>query len=87
MLQDVKLPNFSENRAFFSGEGAIANYQSIYKTAQGIWRRIGKVKEVFEQEGDLAARGARAGEAQRARHELERSFHLRAVVLGSKERI
>ena len=48
MLQDVKLPNFAENRAFFSGEGAIANYQSIYKTAQGIWRRIGKVKEVFE---------------------------------------
>lgn len=48
MLQDVKLPNFAENRAFFSGEGAIANYQSIFKTAQGIWRRIGKIKEVFE---------------------------------------
>ena len=48
MLQDVKLPTFAENRAFFSGEGAIANYQSIFKTAQGIWRRIGKVKEVFE---------------------------------------
>jgi NitT/TauT family transport system substrate-binding protein len=48
MLQDVKLPNYAENRAFFSGEGALANYTSIYKTAQGIWRRIGTVSEVFE---------------------------------------
>ena len=48
MLEDVKLPTYAENRAFFSGEGAIVNYQSIYKTAQGIWRKIGKVKEVFE---------------------------------------
>jgi NitT/TauT family transport system substrate-binding protein len=48
MLQDVKLPNYAENRAFFSGEGALANYASIYKTAQGIWRRIGKVSEVYE---------------------------------------
>jgi NitT/TauT family transport system substrate-binding protein len=48
MLQDVKLPNYAENRAFFSGEGALANYQSIYKTAQGIWRRIGTIKDVYE---------------------------------------
>jgi NitT/TauT family transport system substrate-binding protein len=48
MLQDVKLPNYAENRAFFSGEGALAHYASIYKTAQGIWRRIGKISEVFE---------------------------------------
>jgi NitT/TauT family transport system substrate-binding protein len=48
MLQDVKLPTFAENRAFFSGEGALANYGSIYKTAQGIWRRIGKISEVAE---------------------------------------
>ena len=48
MLEDVKLPNFSENRGFFSGEGALANYTSIYRTAQGIWRRIGKISEVFE---------------------------------------
>jgi NitT/TauT family transport system substrate-binding protein len=48
MLEDVKLPNFTENRAFFSGEGALANYTSIYKTAQGIWRRIGKINEVAE---------------------------------------
>jgi NitT/TauT family transport system substrate-binding protein len=26
----------------------VANYGSIYKTAQGIWRRIGKISEVFE---------------------------------------
>jgi ABC-type nitrate/sulfonate/bicarbonate transport system substrate-binding protein len=39
MLEDVKLPTYSENRAFFSGEGSLANYNSIYKTSQGIWRR------------------------------------------------
>jgi NitT/TauT family transport system substrate-binding protein len=48
MLQDVKLPNFAENRGFFDAQGSLANYHSIYKTAQGIWRRIGKVSEVFE---------------------------------------
>jgi NitT/TauT family transport system substrate-binding protein len=48
MLQDVKLPNYAENRAFFNAQGSIANYHSIFKTAQGIWRRIGKVSEVFE---------------------------------------
>jgi NitT/TauT family transport system substrate-binding protein len=48
MLEDVKLPNYAENRAFFSGQGAIVSYPSIYKTAQGIWRKIGKINEVFE---------------------------------------
>jgi len=48
MLQDVKLPNYAENRAFFSAQGMVANYHSIFKTAQGIWRRIGKISEVFE---------------------------------------
>jgi NitT/TauT family transport system substrate-binding protein len=49
MLQDVKLPSYAENRAFFEPQGgAIANYQSIYKTAQGIWRRIGKISDVYE---------------------------------------
>jgi NitT/TauT family transport system substrate-binding protein len=48
MLEDVKLPTYSENRAFFSGEGSLANYNSIYKTSQGIWRRIGKIKDVYE---------------------------------------
>ncbi|HLA79293.1 MAG TPA: phosphate ABC transporter substrate-binding/OmpA family protein [Vicinamibacteria bacterium] len=47
MLQDVKLPNFAENRAFFAGQGLVT-YQSVYKTAQGIWRKIGKISEVFE---------------------------------------
>src|SRR5262249_1079491 len=47
MLQDVKLPSYAENRAFFEPQGgAIANYQTIYKTAQGIWRRIGKISDV-----------------------------------------
>ncbi len=48
MLQDVKLPTYAENRAFFSGQGSIVSYPSIYKTAQGIWRKIGKINEVFE---------------------------------------
>jgi NitT/TauT family transport system substrate-binding protein len=48
MLEDVKLPTYAENRAFFSGAGSLANYSSIYKTAQGIWRRIGKIKDVYE---------------------------------------
>jgi NitT/TauT family transport system substrate-binding protein len=48
MLEDVKLPTYAENRAFFAGQGMVANYGSIYKTAQGIWRRIGKISEVFE---------------------------------------
>jgi NitT/TauT family transport system substrate-binding protein len=48
MLQDVKLPDYAENRAFFSGQGSLVTYQSIYKTAQGIWRKIGKINEVYE---------------------------------------
>src|SRR5262245_19674852 len=48
MLEDVMLPTYAENRAFFSGQGSLANYPSIYKTAQGIWRRIGKIKDVYE---------------------------------------
>jgi NitT/TauT family transport system substrate-binding protein len=48
MLQDVKLPNYAENRAFFDPEGSLANYHTIYKTSQGIWRKIGKVKDVYE---------------------------------------
>jgi NitT/TauT family transport system substrate-binding protein len=47
MLQDVKLPNYAENRAFFGGQGLVT-YQSIYKTAQGIWRKIGKISDVYE---------------------------------------
>jgi NitT/TauT family transport system substrate-binding protein len=47
MLQDVKLPDYAETRAFFGTQGLVT-YQSIYKTAQGIWRKIGKVSEVYE---------------------------------------
>jgi NitT/TauT family transport system substrate-binding protein len=48
MLADVKLPNYAENRAFFDPKGSLANYHTIYKTAQGIWRKIGKIKDVYE---------------------------------------
>jgi NitT/TauT family transport system substrate-binding protein len=48
MLQDVKLPTYAENLAFFDPSASLASYQTIFKSAQGIWRRIGKVKEVFE---------------------------------------
>jgi NitT/TauT family transport system substrate-binding protein len=47
MLEDVKLPSYAENRAFFAG-GSLVNYGTIYKSAQGIWRKVGKVSEVFE---------------------------------------
>jgi NitT/TauT family transport system substrate-binding protein len=48
MLADVKLPNFPENRAFFDAKGSLANYHTIYKTAQGIWRKIGMISNVYE---------------------------------------
>jgi NitT/TauT family transport system substrate-binding protein len=48
MLADVKLPNYAENRAFFDPKGSLVNYHTIYKTAQGIWRKIGKVTSTFE---------------------------------------
>jgi NitT/TauT family transport system substrate-binding protein len=48
MLQDVKLPNYAENRAFFDAKGSLVNYHTIYKTAQGIWRKIGKITNTYE---------------------------------------
>jgi NitT/TauT family transport system substrate-binding protein len=48
MLNDVKLPTYAENRAFFNPQGSLVNYAGIYKTAQGIWRRIGEIKDVYE---------------------------------------
>jgi NitT/TauT family transport system substrate-binding protein len=47
MLEDVKLPDYAENRGFFDPQGALANYFTIYQTAQGIWRKIGKIKDVY----------------------------------------
>jgi NitT/TauT family transport system substrate-binding protein len=47
MLEDVKLPNYSENRAFFSAQGSLVNYHSIYQTSQNIWRKIGKLTRVY----------------------------------------
>ncbi len=46
MLEDVKLPDFAENRAFMSPSGSLVSYYSIYQTAQGIWRKIGKISNV-----------------------------------------
>src|SRR5262249_27685115 len=46
MLDDVKLPDYSENRAFFSPQGSIVNYFSIFQSAQNIWRKIGKISSV-----------------------------------------
>lgn len=48
MLEDVKLPDFAENRSFFDPRGSLVNYYTIYQTAQGIWRKIGKVKDVYQ---------------------------------------
>jgi NitT/TauT family transport system substrate-binding protein len=48
MLEDVKLPDFAENRAFFDPQGSLVNYNSIYQTAQGIWRKIGKISDVYQ---------------------------------------
>jgi len=46
MLDDVKLPDYAENRGFFSPQGSIVNYFSIYQSAQNIWRKIGKISSV-----------------------------------------
>ena len=46
MLEDVKLPSFAENRAFFDPRGSLVNYFTIYQTAQNIWRKIGKISSV-----------------------------------------
>jgi NitT/TauT family transport system substrate-binding protein len=48
MLEDVKLPDFAENRAFFDPQGSLVNYNTIYQTAQGIWRKIGKISDVYQ---------------------------------------
>jgi NitT/TauT family transport system substrate-binding protein len=47
MLEDVKLPDYAENRGFFNPQGSLVNYQSIYQTAQNIWRKIGKISRVY----------------------------------------
>jgi NitT/TauT family transport system substrate-binding protein len=76
MLEDVKLPTFAENRAFFAGQGSLVTYQSIYKTAQGIWRKIGKISEVYEPYQTVDTRfleGASEffGKAEEAKPEFE----------------
>jgi hypothetical protein len=45
MLDDVKLRLRGEP-GFFSPQGSIVNYFSIYQSAQNIWRKIGKISSV-----------------------------------------
>src|SRR5438128_498058 len=76
MLEDVKLPDYAENRAFFNPQGSLVNYQSIYQTAQNIWRKIGKVSRVYPGYQTVDTRFLEgAGEyfprAQEARPEFE----------------
>jgi NitT/TauT family transport system substrate-binding protein len=88
MLQDVKLPNFAENKAFFAG-GSLVNYGTIYKSAQGIWRRIGKLSDVYEPYQTVDTRfldGAaeffpQAGEAQPEFRFTERPKSQAAAIL------
>jgi NitT/TauT family transport system substrate-binding protein len=56
MLDDVKLPDFAENRAFMDPNGSLVNYHSIYQSAQNIWRKIGKVKDVYQPQQTLDSR-------------------------------
>lgn len=43
MLGDVKLPNYSENLAFFEVTGdQLRGYSDIYTEAQNLWRTLGK---------------------------------------------
>jgi len=79
MLDDVKLPDFAENRAFMDANGSLVNYYTIFQTAQGIWRKIGKVKDVYPPQQTVDTRflqGAaeffpRAATTTAAREEFE----------------
>jgi NitT/TauT family transport system substrate-binding protein len=85
MLADVKLPTFSENRAFFDPKGALANYHTIYKTAQGIWRKIGKLKDVYEPYQSLDTRfleGAAEYFPQAAQAAVQPEFQFEAPARG-----
>jgi NitT/TauT family transport system substrate-binding protein len=56
MFQNVKLPDFAENRAFFNPQGSLVNYNTLYKSSQGIWRKIGKISQVYEPTQTLDTR-------------------------------
>ncbi|HUG54929.1 MAG TPA: phosphate ABC transporter substrate-binding/OmpA family protein [Vicinamibacteria bacterium] len=56
MLEDVKLPDYAENRAFFNPQGSLVNYYSIYQSAQNIWRKIGKISSVSAPQQTLDTR-------------------------------
>lgn len=47
MLQDVKLPDYWENRQFFEMDGNIpVGFDDIFKSATGLWRKIGLLSQV-----------------------------------------
>jgi NitT/TauT family transport system substrate-binding protein len=48
MFADVKLPSYAENRTFFDPQANLVTYNSIYKTAQGIYRKIGRITNMHE---------------------------------------
>jgi NitT/TauT family transport system substrate-binding protein len=48
MLDDVYFPSYAENRKFFDPQNSLASYDSIFRTSQSIWRKIGSVKEVYQ---------------------------------------
>ena len=49
MWQDVKLPDYWENRSFFEIDGDIpVGYDDIFKTASGLWRKIGLISQVAQ---------------------------------------
>src|SRR4029078_13512992 len=55
-LDDAKLPDYAQNRGFFDQGGALVNYFSIYQTAQNIWRKIGKISNVYGPQQTLDTR-------------------------------
>jgi NitT/TauT family transport system substrate-binding protein len=77
MLEDVKLPDYAENKGFFDPQGSLVNYFTIYQTAQGIWRKIGKIKDVYPPQQTVDTRFMDAAaewfpqSSQQARPEFE----------------
>jgi NitT/TauT family transport system substrate-binding protein len=56
MLEDVKLPDYGENRAFFDPQGSLVTYNTIFQTAQGMWRKIGKIRDVVQPQQTVDTR-------------------------------
>lgn len=78
MLEDVKLPDYAENRAFFDPQGSLVNYFTIYQTAQGIWRKIGKIKDVYQPQQTVDTRFLEAAAEWFPRSEVRPEFDFKA---------